>query len=428
MDSRPVDFFHHSFVAHRNLTLPAELLEKVGGLNLGRVVTWSQNMDARFSVQRYGPWLRPNFAWRSGYDQNNGPELSKSMAVRAVRNQQSITFDWDLPFDKLAPAPIAVAGDTLKHHSPGGARKLLSRLGPLQTDASFGTSSRHSQLVGTPNFLYLVGISRDPGFTGGSGAVKPVFGNRSDDALDWRVGGHTTLDLGFSSQVMARGDLQNSNSTANGVENSSSRISFPQIDVTYGKVADVLQITRILSNPQLKTRYNRSQQVNHTNSDQPTSISTSSEWRPLIEIGGDLKNGSKTKLSIERRVTQTENRLLGNSISTERFTNVNFSINRSYSKGQKVSILGKETTVKSTVNLGLSAAYELQDAETIDSRFAVAQNPIKHDRISINGNGGYWFSNNVTGNLDLGFGQQHDLVRDIVNRDLRVELRAQFTF
>jgi hypothetical protein len=274
----------------------------------------------------------------------------------------------------------------------------------------------------------MAGLTRDPGFSDSLRSIRPVFGNRSSDQLDWRMGSNTTFDLGLGTQVMTRGDIQSATSSANGVENRTQRVSFPQLDVTYGKVAEAIQLHRLLLNPRLKTRYNRSQSASYDNTARLTTLSTSSEWRPLIEIEGELKNGTRTKTSIERRVTETQNRLNGNSVTTDRFTNVNFSINRSYSKGQKVNILGKETTVKSNVNLGLSAAYELQDAETIDSRYAQAQLPTKRDRVSLNATGGYGFSNNVTGNLEFGFGQQRDLVRDIVNRNLRVELRAQFTF
>jgi ABC-type transport system involved in cytochrome bd biosynthesis fused ATPase/permease subunit len=168
--------------------------------------------------------------------------------------------------------------------------------------------------------------------------------------------------------------------------------------------------------------------VDYANSDQATGVSTSSEWGPLLEVRGDLKNGTRAQLAINRRVTESENRLNGSSISTDRNTNVSFSLNRSYSKGQKVNILGKETTVKSNINLGLSAAYERQSGETIQQEFGLPQNETKRDRLSLNGQGGYSFSNNVTGNVELGFGQNRDLLRDIVSRNVRVELRAQFTF
>jgi hypothetical protein len=54
--------------------------------------------------------------------------------------------------------------------------------------------------------------------------------------------------------------------------------------------------------------------------------------------------------------------------------------------------------------------------------------PTNRDRLSVNAQGGYSFSNNVTGTLELGFGQTRDLVQRNTTRSLRVELRAQFTF
>ena len=428
-DSRPIDFFRHSFQATRNLMLPEPLLETVGFINFGRVVNWNQNMDARFSAQKYGPWLRPNLTWRSSYTQDNGPHLSTDLSVRGVANQQNVTLNWDFPFDKLVGGRGIAAGDTAKRPGPPGWQKFLSRLGPVQTDASFGTRSSHSRMSGTPNFFYLAGMARDPGFGHDStGGVRRDFGNRSENSLDWKLGGHTSLDMGFGTRVATHGDIAASSRNANGVESRTNRISFPQVDVTYGKVVEFVRLNRILQNPRLKTHYNRSQTVTFFNRDEATDVSTSSEWRPLIEVGGDLKNGARTQLSIERRVTQSENRLNGRSVTTDRNTNVSFSINRSYSKGQKVSVLGKETTVKSTVNLGLAMAYELQDRETLQQGFSRAQHENKRDRLSLNANGGYWFSNNVTGNVELGFGQQRDLRLNTINRNVRVELRAQFTF
>ncbi len=428
-DSRPLDFFHHSFQGRRNLMLPTPLLERVGFINFGRVVNWGQSMDARFTTQKYGPWMRPNLSWRTNYRQNNGPELSPDLRVLAVDNQQQITLDWDLPFDRLAPRTAGVPRDSLKRRGPGGLRQWLSRLGPLSTDAAFNATSGHSRLTGSPSLLYLLGLSRDPGLSGDStGRVHASFGNRSTDNVEWRFGSRTTLDLGLGVMVLARGDMSIQRSTANSVENRSNRIHFPDLDVTYGRAADFVGLSRLLVSPQIKTRYNRSQSVDYANSDRATGVSTSSEWRPLIQISGDLKNGTRTQLAVERRITQSENRLNGNSITTDRNTNVNLSLNRSYSKGQKVNLLGKEATIKSSVNLGLSAAYERQSGETVQQQFALPQNQTKKDRLSVNAQGGYWFSNNVTGNLELGFAQNRDLVRGAITRNVRVELRAQFTF
>jgi hypothetical protein len=87
MDSRPLHFFHHHIEGVRNLTLPDEQLQKLGPINFGRVVTWRQNMDARFSLNR-GAWLSPTFGWTSAYNQDNRPELSKDLSVRALERAE----------------------------------------------------------------------------------------------------------------------------------------------------------------------------------------------------------------------------------------------------------------------------------------------------------------------------------------------------
>jgi hypothetical protein len=46
----------------------------------------------------------------------------------------------------------------------------------------------------------------------------------------------------------------------------------------------------------------------------------------------------------------------------------------------------------------------------------------------VNGTGSYAFSTNVTGNVSLGYGQNQDRQRGIKRRNVRIELRAQFTF
>ncbi|HET9328131.1 MAG TPA: cell surface protein SprA, partial [Candidatus Eisenbacteria bacterium] len=450
-DMRPFDFFHHSFNANRNLQLPRQFTERIGSINMGRVVNWSQQMDARFQTQRYGPWLNPNFSWSARYGQNNGPELSPSLEVRAITNSQTMSASWSLPFDQLkfpknqplAPSPPQPPGgrDSLAAGLSGGSRptssaprgvplwrRFMSRLGPVTTDASFASNSGHSRMRGTPDLFYLMGFKQDPGFSDTTNAVRADFGNRSDERTEWRAGGNTTLDLGFGATLLTRGDYSEVQSKSNGVPNKSNRIRFPELDFNYGRVPDLIGLKTFLVNPRLKTAYSRSQVIDFANSDQPTNVSSSSQWQPLIEVAGDLKNGTRALVRIERRITQTENRLIGHSIQTDRNTNLNFSLNRAYSKGQKVSILGKETTVRSNVNLGLSGAYERQSGETKQDGQVGVQNQVSRDRVSINAQGGYSFSNNLTGNLELGFGQNRNLVIGQVTRSVRVELRAQFTF
>ena len=88
--------------------------------------------------------------------------------------------------------------------------------------------------------------------------------------------------------------------------------------------------------------------------------------------------------------------------------------------------------VRSQINMGVSANYEKRSGETRVDRGGktepVVRNPSSEDRLSVQGNGSYGFSTNVTGTATLGFQQNRDLQRDIIRRSIRIELRGSFTF
>ena len=133
-------------------------------------------------------------------------------------------------------------------------------------------------------------------------------------------------------------------------------------------------------------------------------------------------------------MTETENLLVGHSVTVNRVTTTYFSINRSYSKGQKVKVLRKEKTVGSTVTMGLNAQYEVHSGETKSYADATRNTvtstrfPTNEGRLSLNGTASYSFSTKVTGNLALGYGQNDDYQKKFKRKNVRVELRAQFTF
>jgi hypothetical protein len=282
-----------------------------------------------------------------------------------------------------------------------------------------------------PSFVYLFGFSSDPGFQ--DGRVAQQFGNNYNRNEDWRSGVRSRVALLYGSVVSVRGDFSGSHTLVNGIIGRRGAQHFPNLEFDYGRVAHALRIDRFLGKPQLRTTYDRARTVDYlNNSDHPSTISTSSDWRPLLGLTGELKNGTRTDLQIERRVTQDENHTLGNSLKTTRNSNVRFSLSRSYTQGQKVNFLGKETTVRSTIGLGLNATYSRNSGEVkiLDEggHATAEQSPFEDDRLSVNGTGSYGFSNNVTGNVLLGFGQDRDLVRDVIHRNVVVELRASFTF
>jgi len=425
-DTRPFDFLHHQFQAHRNLTLPDPLREQWGFINFGRVVQWNQSMDSRY-VMHIGQWLRPQLGWNASYFQNNGPELSSDLSVRAVNNSESATMVWGLPFDMMIRPPSGARDSTRK--GPPVLKTLLSKLGPVTLDAGAGHGSSYSRLIGTPSFAYLTGLSIDPGLNPDStGSVQAVFGNSISENQDFHGGARTRVALAYGAGIQTHGEFQFHKSATNNLVNRTHRVQWPDLDMDFGKLPEVIGLKKLFTNPKIRSTFVRSRTTEFSNSDTPTNISTSQEWRPLIGFTGSLRNGTRAEFRIQHRSTSAEYLQVGSSITTDANTDIDLNLSREYTKGQKVTVLGKESTLKTNITLGLTGAYSRRKSETRQAGVDRPFNPINEDRLNINGRASYGFSNNVTGNAEVGFGQNRDLQRDIITRSIRLELRAQFTF
>ncbi|HTK30834.1 MAG TPA: cell surface protein SprA [Candidatus Saccharimonadaceae bacterium] len=430
-DTRPFDLLHHHVEGVRNLTLADNLNQSLGFINFGRLVSWRQSFDSHYSFTKGSRWLRPALNWNSGYGQGNGPELSADLSVKSISNSQGATMTWLLPFDALAtqaarPA-VRAPNDTtpVPRASPFRAKSLLSRLGSLNAEASFGNSSSYSRITGNPNPIYLLGLVSDPGI--GEPRIGVQFGNQSTKNSNARGAMRTRLALALGASLGTRGEYIWQRSNTNDDVGRTIQTRFPDLDMDYGRLAHAIGLDRLFKDPRLTTSYNRSRESDYRNSADPYATATSSVLHPL-DVDGALKNGTRASLKIERRVTLREDFQFGHSVTTDRNSQVSLGLNRTYTQGQKVNILGKQSVVKTTVNLGLSADYQRRTGETRRDGVARVQAPIGQDRLSVNGTGSYGFSSNVTGNVSLGFGQNRDLQTSIVRRNVRVELRAQFTF
>jgi hypothetical protein len=225
-------------------------------------------------------------------------------------------------------------------------------------------------------------------------------------------------------------EMSRRNSEMNGVPRRTDTQRFPDVTLEYGRWINIMRLNKIFTTPRLRTAYSRSQSSDYNNSGTPTSIATNSDWRPFLGLNGEFKNGTRMDLNVNRRVTQNEQFQIGHQVTTERNTTFDFSLNRSYTQGQKVNILGKQSTVKASINLGLAVNYDLRSRETVvpGDPLNSVRYPIKEDRLSANATGSYGFSSNVTGNLTLGFGQNRDLLQKTTRSNLRVEARGSFTF
>jgi len=435
-DTRPFDFLSHRVEGRRNLSLelPDRANDQIAGLNLGLLVNWRQSLNGRLSFDR-GAFLRPSMSWSSFFNENRDVQTS-DLGARAIGNGQNATMSLELPFQtsfqrSAPPAPVRAAGDTTPQPKVRRVirwQDLVARVGNVSTDLSLNRSSSYTRVRGHANPLYMFGLADDPGFSDSS-RVAREFGNVATTGLDWRANARTRIPMAWNTALAARLSYGDRTSSQNEVVSRTRDWRFPDFEVDYGQVAKVIGLARFLQTPALRTAYTRSNAVEYQNSrDVVRSTSVSHEFRPLLSVRGRFKNGTDADLKIDKRSSRRDERFPGNSRQTDDNTDVSFTLGRNYSQGQKVTFLGKTSTVRSNINLQLATSLSKRRAGTLLLNTGGELSPIDETRLSVNGTGSYGFSTNVTGNLALGFSESRDHKKDIIRRSVRIELRAQFTF
>jgi hypothetical protein len=337
--------------------------------------------------------------------------------------------------DTLGVRPGIAAVDTAGRVPPPPRRprfqfdlgSLIAHIGSIGTDASFTQSSSYSRVTGTPDFFYLLGLKPNPSGYGDGERVSPVAGNTRSASRDLRTGARTRVTLPFGMSLTTRADFQSRANETNGLASRTLTFHYPYIDVEYGTITKIIRLERFLQRPVLKTTLDHNLTHGYApGSSRKTSITESTELRPLLSLSGELKNQTRVDMRIDTRNTTNENRLLGSSTDFDRTVEGKLDLSRQYTQGQKVQFLGKESTVRSSISLGASAVYSRLSRGTIVNGNQIQ--PYKESRLSVSGTGSYGFSDNVYGNASIGFSQTRNLVSAIVTRSLRVELRAQFSF
>jgi hypothetical protein len=380
--------------------------------------------------------MRPQINWSSRFSQNNGPELSPDLSVRSIQNGQQSTVRWELPFTSLAGGSSmaraqAARADTghvaAKRTGPALWRRLVSRLGTVSAELGWNRGSSYSRVMGTPDFMYLFGLDSDPGVGApGSGSrMTATAGNQSQQTTGWHTSGRTSIQLPWSMVMQTSGDFDSRFATASGAQRGQTQLRFPDVTLDFGQMATALGFNKLVRNPQLRSSGNRQVSNEYTNSRTLKSgITTLIQFRPLLSLSGELPNGMRIELGTEHRHSDREQLQLGTSLTQDINTNVNLNLTRSYTQGQKINFLGREKTVRSSVTIGINSTYERQTGRIVQN--GIVRNPVRRDRLSLNATGTYGFSSNVSGNAILGFSQDRDQLRAIVNRSLRVELSARF--
>lgn len=451
---KPIEILGYSFSSARNANLPGVDPMRIAGINFGRQTNFRQRFDLRLPI-RLTQWLQPDLDGSTSFEEQRGPELSPQLVLGNFSNSANANLRWVIPLTRLTSHATPLPGakpDTTKAGGGFGLPigKVLSRLGDIQTRASFSRNTAYSRLTGYPSISYRLGLDREPGFLGQNGGGASVFRDpQSSDNSQRNLMGEasTQLQLWGRANARIRGSYNQNLRTSNNQAYQTSNLAWPDVTADWGPVQKWLGLGRIFPTLSAQTRYSRT--VNEEGIYQrPINARTvSSNWQPLLSFTGTTKSGVQSLLAVEYisslRQDYRNGLLSGSGASADtRQTNATgrFELSKTVQPGSKFKFFGLfGSTIRSTLTLALRGNYNRRTGGTTVPGQSRQAGQIRNDRVDLSLSGTYSFSRNVNGTLGLGFDQYRDFTRAFRDQDghdvdhtaqrsLRVEANAQMSF
>jgi hypothetical protein len=434
------------------------------------MTNFTQRLDGRLTVPVHA-FFRPAFDFSSNYTEARTPDLSPNLTLGTFANSTNGGVRWELPFTRLAgtkrsapqPPPVRVAERPVLRDSTGrdtsgvdsvevfgpvapsamAARgpgfsipvgRTLSRLGNVNMSLTFSRSTAFSRFTGVPSVPYRLGLVRDPGTQWDGREVVSIYpGPQAQDNAQRTYSGDASTTVGLFGRSTARVRVNYSNQSRiyNGQASGSENLTFPDVQLEWGQVTNLLRLGGIFTGVNAQSRVNFVRTLDGADLKSPTSRVNTRNYSPLLQLSGQTRSAANVQLSLDRRSSVREDFSTRRASRKEGETSVRGSISRAYLPGQKFPIFGGKG-LKSTLTMSLDGTYNKRNGSTEASG---AQSSVtKTDRLDFNGSGTYSFSNFVNGTIGLGFSQSRDLQgrnsegKPLVTRSLRLEAAANVRF
>jgi hypothetical protein len=422
---QPISILGYSLSSVRNANLPGIEPARIGNINFGRQTNFNQRFDLRLPI-KLGAWISPDVDANTTYAEDRTPELSRNLSLGNFRNSLGFNVRWTFPFRRLAPRPDPA--DTTGSTGFGiPLGKLLSKLGDVQTRASYSRTTAFSVLSGYPAISYRLGLARDPGFWTREGDPGPSVERTAltTENSQRTISGEASSTIALWGRATARARINYNNilRTSNLRSYVQETFSMPDITVDWGPVQNIFRLSGIFPTLTANTRFARNINRDGVYNAPISSRTVNNGWQPLLSFSGTTKSGIQTTLAgeITTSLRQDFRNSLNSAVSTDtrsRNVTIRGNISKTFTAGSRFSLFGLlGSTLRSTLTLQLNTSFNKRTGGTEVPGVERLGGEIDNDRVEVQTTGTYTFSRNISGTVGLGFSQFRDFTRDVTDRD-----------
>lgn len=389
---------------------------------LGIELRRSQNFKFDYSPQIIG-FLTNKFSFTSTYNEKTDPQKNYTLTVQ---NSNTKKFDFTLNLNKLFGSLKTEKGLFKPFNLFSG---LMKKIDSPVFSHTRNTTSTVSGLLFRPSLAYQFGLTNKIGVPLTSGSFEGIQDasstNKSYSAKSG-VSLYQGVKLSFSYFKQIGGASSSTTPTRKITQ------TFPDLTLIVSNVERIKLFQKFISTSSFSTSFSKkidTEEEKMTKS--PINKKTYLRFSPLASLSLNWKNGIHTTVKIDKTITEDKDlRQTGGSNTTNKNYETSYSLNTKYSfsapHGIKIPLLKKIKFRSSvTLNLDISKMVSKEESAVPPHGFNTKKD---QNTLTIQGNAGYSFSNQVNGGLKFTWIDYHDKKTDLKRHTRGLGIWIYFMF
>ncbi len=389
---------------------------------LGIELRRSQNFKFDYSPQILG-FLTNKFSFTSTYNEKTDPQKNYTLTVQ---NSNTRKFDFTLNLNKLFGSLKTEKGLFKPFNLFSG---LMKKIDSPVFNHTRKTTSTVSGLFFRPSLAYQFGLTDKIGVPLISGSLEGIRDasstNKSYSAKSG-VSLYRGVKLSFSYFKQIGGASSSTTPTRKITQ------TFPDLTLRVSNVERIKLFQKFISTSSFSTSFSKKiDKEEEARTKSPIKKKTYLRFYPLVSLTLNWKNGINTTIKIDKTITEDKDlRQTGGSNTTTKNYETSYSLNTKYSfsapYGLKIPLL-KKIKFRSSVTLNLDISKKVSKEESAIPPHGFNT---KNDQntLTIQGNAGYSFSNQVNGGLKFTWIDYHDKKTDLKRHTRGLGIWIYFKF
>jgi hypothetical protein len=440
----PITPVNYRIDSSRDLMLRANQ-QRYFGLNLGRETSRKHSLTASYDPPVLRRTAAPHLTWSGSSNLNMAEQQTAGAEGEPARqnrfdNSAATGYQARLSLADLARSLRSLGRTTAKPESAGAppappppttlvtGRGLFGRavsLGVINMGYNVTKQTSYDRRKGEPDLLYQLALRDIPG----SGA-RALSRAQSRHANSNTLNLDTSLRLPKQINIGTRYSRQRGNDLSNGLLTTNVTRKWPDVDINWGQLHQLLRMDKYFQSFTATTRYSREGREQGTALSPKDVATESTNFSPLLNITTTLRSGLSATVNTTRRGS-SERRYRPSLTVTERGENVMaISLKKTVTLTRKIVMPVTNRVQTMQTRLDVNASYDWRSTRA-ETRASGRAPTVTEDRSSwkLAVGAGYQFTSTISGNGSINFGQDTDRKNEsLTSRFIGLTVTAGFTF